>query len=186
MENLILNIQTYNLPKQIIHGDFNYDNVLCTSESVAKDRDEDNDNVNDGDINEEVGEVTGVVDFEFCSLDWRAMELAVALSKYASQENPLHYFKPFIDGFFNNNNLILTDNEIEVLPNLIKLRLLSNIIYFVARVLAKEDTEATLTCRLGDYCHRIRWINQHSNVISDLIRNAMDIFNKRHIITSDI
>ena len=38
---------------------------------------------------EETGAVTGLLDFEFCGNDWRAIELAVCLSKYVGEEDPL-------------------------------------------------------------------------------------------------
>ena len=41
-------------PKQLIHGDLHYDNVLVEADKVS-----------------------GLLDFEFCAYDWRAMELAV-------------------------------------------------------------------------------------------------------------
>lgn len=41
-------------PKQLIHGDLHYDNVLVDDEKVS-----------------------GLLDFEFAAFDWRAMELAV-------------------------------------------------------------------------------------------------------------
>ena len=34
-------------------------------------------------------QVSGVLDFEFAAYDWRAMELAVCLSKYAAEDKPL-------------------------------------------------------------------------------------------------
>jgi hypothetical protein len=43
---------------QLIHGDLHYDNVMVVDDAVS-----------------------GLLDFEFCAYDWRAMELAVALSK---------------------------------------------------------------------------------------------------------
>jgi Ser/Thr protein kinase RdoA (MazF antagonist) len=36
----------------------------------------------------ENGKVTGLLDFEFCAHDWRAMELAVCLSKVRSPLSP--------------------------------------------------------------------------------------------------
>ena len=61
------------LPSQLIHGDLHYDNVL----------------VNDG-------KVSGLLDFEFAMYDWRAMELAICLSKYAGEEDAFKYFEEFL------------------------------------------------------------------------------------------
>ena len=48
----------------MIHGDMHYDNVLVYEEKVS-----------------------GLLDFEFCAWDFRAMELAICLSKYASESD---------------------------------------------------------------------------------------------------
>ncbi len=36
--------------------------------------------------------VSGKLDFEFTAYDWRAMELAIDLSKYCSEQEPFGYF----------------------------------------------------------------------------------------------
>jgi homoserine kinase type II len=64
--------------------------------------------------------VSGLLDFEFCSYDWRAMELAVALSKYVGEAEPLELCERFVSGYVVMGQL--TNEEIEVLPDLINLR----------------------------------------------------------------
>jgi len=51
------------LPVQLIHGDLHYDNVLVDQDTVS-----------------------ALLDFEFAAFDWRALELAIGLSKYAGEE----------------------------------------------------------------------------------------------------
>jgi homoserine kinase type II len=82
-----------NLPQQIIHGDLHYDNVLCDATT---------------------GEVTGLLDFEFCTVDWRAMEVAVCLSKYVGEANPFPLVESFIDGYCEHGEL--TEDECRGLP----------------------------------------------------------------------
>jgi Ser/Thr protein kinase RdoA (MazF antagonist) len=48
------------LPTQLIHADLHFDNVLTDPLT---------------------GKVTGLLDFEFACVDWRAMEPAVSLTK---------------------------------------------------------------------------------------------------------
>lgn len=48
------------LPTQLIHADLHFDNVLTDPDT---------------------GVVTGLLDFEFACVDWRAMEPAVSLTK---------------------------------------------------------------------------------------------------------
>ena len=57
------------LPTQLIHGDLHYDNVLVSSQ--------------------ENGKVTGLLDFEFAAFDWRALEIAISLSKYAGEPDAM-------------------------------------------------------------------------------------------------
>jgi Ser/Thr protein kinase RdoA (MazF antagonist) len=44
-------------------------------------------------------QVSGLLDFEFCAYDWRAMELAVALSKYVGEDAPLPLINDFVAGY---------------------------------------------------------------------------------------
>ena len=96
------------LPWSFIHGDLHYDNILVDDTGV-----------------------TGLLDFEFSSYDWRAMELAICLSKYCSEDDPYPYFEKFVDGFAVTGEL--TSMEIESICTLIRLRILSNVVYFVGR-----------------------------------------------------
>lgn len=136
------------LPKQLIHGDLHYDNVLV-----------------DG------GKVSGLLDFEFCALDWRAMELAVCLSKYAGEKDPMPYFKSFVDGFSKHGRL--TPAEVAAIPDLINLRILSNVVYFVGRAIANEDSIDSLTTRAKTYADRVMWIKKNSQAIQDMVGAKM-------------
>ena len=138
---------TLNLPKQLIHGDLHYDNVLVLEDTET---------------------VTGLLDFEFSAMDWRAMELAICLSKYAGELNPLDYFVPFIEGFAEHGQL--TIDEINAICDLIILRILSNVVYFVGRSIAKEDDISTLTKRIETYCKRIDWITLNANELVALMK----------------
>ena len=134
------------MPQQLIHGDLHYDNVLTTSDKVS-----------------------GLLDFEFCAYDWRAMELAICLSKYAGEKIAMIYFEDFVSGFAEHGKL--TKTEIEAIPDLIVLRILSNVVYFVGRALAKEDSIESLTTRADSYANRIRWIYSNKQAIIDMIKS---------------
>jgi Ser/Thr protein kinase RdoA (MazF antagonist) len=101
---------------QPIHGDLHYDNVLCDAKT---------------------GAVTGLLDFEFCAVDWRAMDPAVTLSKYVGEADPFPLVKSFIEGFSEHSKL--TQAEIYALPDMINLRVMSNVVYFVGRAISGED-----------------------------------------------
>jgi len=151
MEALIAKVT---LPSVLIHGDLHYDNVLCLD-----------------------GKVTGLLDFEFCSFDWRPMELAICLSKYAGEKDAtgastaMAYFVDFIDGFADKG--VLTPQEIALVPELINLRILSNVVYFVGRALGGEDDISSLTTRIANYCGRVDWVKANSQKIKDLVAAKM-------------
>lgn len=59
------------------------------------------------------------------------MELAVALSKYVGEDDPLPLITEFVTGYAVKGQLSQT--EMEILPDLINLRIFSNVIYFTGR-----------------------------------------------------
>lgn len=132
------------LPSQLIHGDLHYDNVL----------------VNDG-------KVSGLLDFEFAMYDWRAMELAICLSKYAGEEDAFKYFEEFLTGYAKTGTM--TMKEAEAIPDLINLRILSNVVYFVGRAVAKEDSIESLTKRIENYQGRIDWTKDNADKLVGMI-----------------
>jgi Ser/Thr protein kinase RdoA (MazF antagonist) len=100
------------------------------------------------------------------------MELAVCLSKYADQPSEaLEIFRQFIEGFCEEGRL--QRREVEILPELIILRILSNVVYFMGRAIAGEDGYESLTSRAGNYYSRIAWITQNRQKIIDLIPESM-------------
>jgi homoserine kinase type II len=140
LEHLITGLLALQLPQQLIHGDLHYDNVLALD-----------------------GKVTGVLDFEFCAMDWRSMDLAITLSKYASEANPLRYFQQIIHGY--EQFVQLTRTEVNAMVDLVVLRILSNVVYFVGRAVAGEDSLSTLTDRIDAYMRRIEWLRAHRDDI---------------------
>jgi homoserine kinase type II len=150
IEKLIDRLILLNLPRQWIHADMHYDNVL---------------------IHE--GKVSGILDFEFCTYCWRAMEIAVCLSKYAGEPDAMKYFDEFIPGFMKYGEL--TPLEIRFIPDLINLRVLNNVVYFVGRAIAGEDDISSLTTRADMYLTRIQWIHAHREEIVRKIENAVAV-----------
>jgi homoserine kinase type II len=96
-----------------------------------------------------------------------ACELAVALSKYAGEKEALNYFREFVDGYKEHGHL--TPVEISCVPDLIILRILSNVVYFVGRAYAGEDTIDSLTSRAEMYFNRIKWIKEQRQTIIDIV-----------------
>jgi len=138
------------LPETLIHGDVHYDNSLA---------------------DETTGQVTGIIDFEFASYDWRMMEAAAGLSKYVGERDPAPFVVDYIKGYCRRATP--TDAEIDALPDLIKLRVLETVVYFVARSAAKEDDISQLALRAENYAARVRWIDANAHLIRDTMRAAL-------------
>ena len=85
------------------------------------------------------------------------MELAICLSKYISAEDPTSLLADFITGY--RQTCKLSEVEIRAIPTLIKLRVVSNVVYFVGRSLGGEDDISSLTTRCDEYARRIRWLD---------------------------
>jgi len=138
-------------PHQLIHGDLHHENILCL-------------------IDEKNGNsVSAILDFEFVSWDLRAMELAICLSKFASEAEPLNFFEAFIKGFFVNAEL--NEFEINAVVDLIILRIVSNFVYFVGRYLGKEETLELCLNKVRVYANRVRWLKENYDKIIEILSN---------------
>ena len=94
-----------------------------------------------------------------------ACELAVSLSKYAGEPEALKIFTDFCNGYSEHGRLNAA--EISCIPDLIILRILSNVVYFVGRAMAGEDSIDSLTTRAEMYYNRIKWIKEHyENIVA--------------------
>lgn len=78
-------------PRQLIHGDFGFGNILV-----------------------ELHSVTGILDFEFACVDARAAELAAALRLVLSKGSRDQLWRPLLRGYLAQ--LRLEDHEIDALP----------------------------------------------------------------------
>ena len=143
IEKSIVEWQTYDLPVSFVHGDLVTDNFLCL----------------------ENGKVTGIIDFEFIGVDWIGMELATCVSKFPEEDNPLDYFRDFFRGFNQVCGGLLGTKEIQILPSLIMLRVLSNCIYFVGRVISGESGPEVLLDRIKGYYKRSLWLKAHGHLV---------------------
>ena len=132
------------LPRQLIHNDLHHVNMLCDAETCR---------------------VTGVLDFEFVAMDFRAMELAISLCKLSGESNPLELFECLFSGYSEVSSL--NPSEICLLPSLISLHIVSNVVYFVGRFKSHDCSLSFCISRLESYCNRIRWIrNNEADIIS--------------------
>jgi len=144
LEDKLSYFHTLNLPKQVIHGDLHFNNILHTE-----------------------GKVTGVLDFEFVSYDWRAMDFAINISSYCSTPDPMSLIETFVAGYVRHGKL--SKQEIECIPDLVKLRILNNVVFFVGRAYSGEGSCDFLIGRCESYVTRINWlIDNHDRIINVL------------------
>lgn len=66
----------------------------------------------------------------------------MALSKYVGEDDPLSLITEFVTGYAKKGQLSTT--EIEILPDLINLRIFSNVIYFTGRYVGPEGSANSL------------------------------------------
>jgi Ser/Thr protein kinase RdoA (MazF antagonist) len=151
LEESLASFHAISLPHQLIHGDLHYDNILCLED----------------------GTVSGILDFEFLAIDWRVMELAICLSKYAAEPDAMDNFAEFIEGYASAG--IVTEAEALVVPDLIRLRILSNVIYFVGRAICREDSPKILTDgKASSYVDRLAFIDANKDKIIATLRKSFE------------
>jgi Ser/Thr protein kinase RdoA (MazF antagonist) len=95
----------------------------------------------------------------------------VALSKYVSEKDPLPFITTFVQGYANRGEL--SAKEINAIPDLVTLRILSNVVYFTGRALAHEDGIESLTSRAAAYAKRVRWLQANADAMRQTIHDAM-------------
>ena len=100
-----------------------------------------------------------------------ACEIAVSLSKYAGESDALPLFTDFITGYGVHGRL--TADEAAAVPDLIILRVLSNVVYFIGRAYAGEDTLEILISKAETYYSRIQWVHTNRQFIVDLIKEKV-------------
>ncbi|GGG88372.1 phosphotransferase [Paenibacillus radicis (ex Gao et al. 2016)] len=138
------------LPRQWIHGDVNFSNAVAIGD-----------------------EIVGLLDFEFCTVDVRAMELAVVIVDLIADEDQLAWeqISCFCEGF--SGSLHLTEQETMALPALIKLRMLDVVLHFVTRLSERLD-DASVLARMIEQCNRIcSWTGRHERELQQLFHNSL-------------
>jgi len=110
------------LPQQWIHGDINCSNALCNSDKVV-----------------------AILDFEFVTKDARVMELAVLLAELIKPNtNNLTYTLQLVKSAFIKE-IPLEDEELNLLEQLVKLRIVDVALHFIGRYEEGLDDETVLT-----------------------------------------
>lgn len=126
------------LPHQWIHGDLNFSNAVAAGDQVV-----------------------GILDFEFSTIDVRAMELAVVIVDLITEDETLTMdrIRLFCEGY--GSGLKLLEREINSLPVLLKLRMLDVTLHFASRW--KEELDpADVLAGIVDQAHRVcEWVERN-------------------------
>ena len=98
--------------------------------------------------------------------------MAIGLSKYVSEPEPTAACEAFAAGYVQHGRL--NSAEAQAMPDLLKLRILSNAVYFVGRALAGEDSMERLAGRAETYAQRLRWIDAHGDAIRTMLQSKVN------------
>ncbi|WP_274650704.1 phosphotransferase [Paenibacillus humicola] len=133
------------LPRQWIHGDLNFTNAVAREDQIA-----------------------GLLDFEFCAVDARAMEPAVVLAEFpdADLEAALDKFALFCEGF--GRHVRLSGDEIRLLPELIKLRMMDVVLHFAGRFREGLDPGSVWEGQIRRAAFVTEWLDGHRGALAAL------------------
>jgi len=135
------------LPTQIIHGDLFYGNMLFNQDDVS-----------------------GILDFEFSTMDLRVMDLAISISHFILWKDPddpniLNSVACFVQGYSEVTGL--TKEEINVIPDLILIRSLSLFHYFYNRYLGGNEDIKRVERHFKVFFTIKKWVDiNHEHLIS--------------------
>jgi homoserine kinase type II len=140
------------LPQQLVHEDFDPGNVLMEGTRVS-----------------------GVLDFEFCARDLRAMDLAVALTWWPARHYGTGAEWPVIAAFSHGyaRYLTLTDGELQALPMLFHLRAYTSLIHRLGRARQSLSTLDEALARAEAAIAREDWLAANGARLIDTVRAAM-------------
>ncbi|MBD3918986.1 phosphotransferase [Paenibacillus sp. PR3] len=140
------------LPHQWIHGDLNFSNAVAVD-----------------------NEVVGILDFEFCTIDLRAMEPSVVMVDFIhasrTNEQRLKAFDTFAAGF--GEALRLTRSEAEAIPSLMKLRMLDVFLHFAIRCADGLDAPEVWKGQIQHADAVCQWIDERHDELVMLLRNRL-------------
>lgn len=138
------------LPHQWIHGDIVFSNTLSSDDRIA-----------------------AILDFEFCTIDIRVMELAVVLAEFPEEndERALERIALLCRGF--GSAVKLNEEEAVLLPELIKLRMMDVFLHFAGRYETKLDEAAVWDKQIGRASFVCGWIDRNSEQLMALFRKFL-------------
>lgn len=149
LDRVVAVANALDLPAQQIHADAHLDNFLAVDETVS-----------------------GLLDFEFSSVDWRVMELCVGLTKYVASDgvDVRALVAAYLHGYATHARL--TDAEQRFVSDGMVLRILSNVVFFCGRAALGQDRIEMLASKVGPYARRCRWIEANRDWLLQQLADA--------------
>ncbi|RCX23433.1 Ser/Thr protein kinase RdoA (MazF antagonist) [Fontibacillus phaseoli] len=139
------------LPRQLVHGDLNPSNLLVDQQHHDQ--------------------IAALLDFEFCTLDVRAMEPAVVISDLLGYEGKKETIREFCVGF--GSLLRLKPEEISHIPTLIRLRKVDVFLHFMSRYLNGTDGPDVLRVQSVALAAELKEFGQDEIWIREILREYM-------------
>ena len=139
------------LPHQLIHGDINFSNCLVSADKS--------------------GRIGAVLDFEFCTRDLRAMEIAVVLSGFLGADSGAYTIEAFLRGA--GRRLRLSREEAEAIPGLIRLRTLDVFLHFLNRYFDGVDGVAVLKEQTASAARNLIRLNGENGWLTDRVEKYL-------------
>jgi Ser/Thr protein kinase RdoA (MazF antagonist) len=127
-------------PRQIVHGDFAFGNVLLNS-----------------------GRVSGILDFEVATEDARAAELGVALRLVLSKSTRRRLWRPLLRGYLRA--AALSASEIDALPAIAAQHDGVVLAWWLGRLRSGVRDVRPLRQRVTEALERERWLTDHAPAI---------------------
>jgi homoserine kinase type II len=128
------------LPNQIIHGDLMLSNILIHREKIA-----------------------GILDFEFVSSDFRMSELAITISQFirntANDDQLLKDVNDLVKGY--RQFIAVTNDEINALPDLIKIRMTTLVLHFLSRYFNNLNDLKIVENQLIRFNYVVKWVDKN-------------------------
>ncbi|TYP72508.1 phosphotransferase [Paenibacillus methanolicus] len=138
------------LPHQWIHGD-----IVFTNSVAAGDR------------------IVGLLDFEFATIDVRAMELAVVLAEFPGPDTEvaLHRIRLFCEGF--GTAVRLNAEEADMLPELMQLRMMDVFLHFAGRLADGADDLDVWRGQIRRTSFVCEWIDRNRGELNRILHETL-------------
>jgi homoserine kinase type II len=133
------------LPRQLIHGDFALGNLLLDGTKVV-----------------------GILDFEFCGVDVRAMELAGALGLVLTKTAADQLWRPVLAEYLRTAPL--SDAERRALPALVRLGRAAGLVWWVGRERQGLSSKTDTAERVERLLSIDAWVSRNAD---ELVQTAL-------------